>query len=49
MTTNDPLTGPFPTGRELCDYSKTEGYATTADPEGTPSRARQLREEAMNR
>jgi hypothetical protein len=48
--TRDLLAGPFPTGRELCDYSKTEGYATTTAPEGTaPSRARQLREEAIGR
>lgn len=48
--TRDPLTGPFPTGLELCDYSKTEGYAI---PPGTgttaPSRATQLRQEGMNR
>jgi hypothetical protein len=49
MTTKDPLTGPFPTGRELTDYSDTEGYAKTADPAGPPSLARQLREEAMGR
>lgn len=50
MTSTDPLTGPFPGVVQLLDYSDDPGYATTTDPEGTaPSRARQLREEAMNR
>ena len=26
-TTPDPLTGPFPTGRELTDYREMPGYA----------------------
>lgn len=49
MTANDPLTGPFMTSTRITDSSKMPGYATTTDPEGTPSRARQLREEAIGR
>lgn len=50
MTSTDPLTGPFMTSTRITDSSGDPGYATTIDPEGTaPSRARQLREEAMNR
>lgn len=49
MTSTDPLTGPFMTSARITDSSNDEGYATTTDPEGTPSRARLLREEAMGR
>lgn len=50
MTSTDPLTGPFMTSTRITDSSKMPGYAIPPDPEGTaPSRARQLREEAMNR
>lgn len=50
MTANDPLTGPFMTSTRITDSSDMPGYATTIDPdEAAPSRARQLREEAMNR
>ena len=31
-TTPDPLTGLFPTGRELTDYRDTDGYALTPEP-----------------
>lgn len=38
--TRDPLTGPFMAATRITDSSNDEGMA--------PSRARQLREEAMN-
>lgn len=38
MTTPDPLTGLFPTGRELTDYREMPGYAKRAAdvPAGSP-------------
>ena len=47
--TTDPLAGPFLTGRELTDYSDTEGYAIPPSETAAPSRATLLRQEGMNR
>jgi hypothetical protein len=49
MTTADPLTGPFKPSAWLTNYSDDPGYAKTADPAGTPTRATLLRQEGMNR
>ena len=49
MTTTDPLAGPFKPSAWLTNYSDDPGYAILpSDPAGTPSRARLLREEALN-
>jgi hypothetical protein len=48
--TTDLLAGPFLTGRELTDYSDTEGYAKDPSPEtAAPSRATLLRQAAIGR
>jgi len=46
-TTADPLAGPFLTGRELTDYSDTEGYAILPSVAAAPSRATLLRQAAI--
>jgi hypothetical protein len=49
MTTTDPLTGPFKPSAWLTNSSDMPGYAKTADPAGTPSRARLLLMTAFGR